>query len=233
VFLFASYEALAIRRALAVQLYRSQALGIGLVAISFMILFAFTLSVVPFLPPGTCGPFGTPINYPFTYFAWLVLFYWIDASVRAARRSDPLLRDTLRWNRVRIVVWALLIGSIAVTSSIVLYLVVGTGLSILAQANLPFGGPGASPLNFLASFVPIIAGAIYLPLAASRSRNPTLRRHLAWFGLGLLFLVATLFSFNLSLVYSSLVASEMIVLVGYCLYRSARSLVPLSHIGPD
>lgn len=77
VFAFASYEALAIRKALAVRLYKSQALGIGLVALALILLTSFQLSVVPFLPPNT-GPFGTPINYPFIYFAWLVLFYWIE-----------------------------------------------------------------------------------------------------------------------------------------------------------
>jgi len=234
VFLLASYEALAIRRALAVRLYRNQALGIGLVALAFVVLSAFQLSVLPFLPPNTGGPFGTPINYPFIYFTWLVLFYWIDASVRAARRSDPLLRDTLRWSQVRIVVWALVIGSIAVTSSIVLYLVVETGLSIFAQASLPFGGPGASPLNFLTFFVPIIFGAVYLPVAALRSKDPTLRRHLAWFGLGFLFFVAILFLFNSPFPeIAQLAQSEMVVSVGYFLYRSARSLVPLNRISLD
>jgi hypothetical protein len=74
VFLFASYEAITIRRALAVPLYRSQALGIGLVAFSFVLLSAAQTSMVSFLPPGSSGPFGTPANYPFIFFTWIVLF---------------------------------------------------------------------------------------------------------------------------------------------------------------
>ncbi len=232
VFAFASYEALAIRKALAVRLYKSQALGIGLVALALILLTSFQLSVVPFLPPNT-GPFGTPINYPFIYFAWLVLFYWIDASIRAARRSDPLLRDTLRWSRVRIAVWTVMVASIILTSSIVLYQVTVTGLSIFAQLHLPFGGPQGA-LNLLSFFPPVIFGAIYVPLSAYRSKDPTLRRHLAWFGLFLLSFVALLISFSLPFKeVASLAASEIIVLAGYFLYQSARSLVPLNRISPD
>jgi hypothetical protein len=234
VFLFASYESLSIRRALAVRLYRNQSLGIGLMALSWVLLFAVQFSIVHFLPPNSPGPFGTPIDFPFDRFTWLVLFYWVDTSIRAARRSDPLLRDTLRWSQVRIVVWVLLLGSIVVNSLVVGYQVVVTGLSIFAQVDLPL--PFLSNLPFLTFVVPAISGAVYLPLTVFRSRDPTLRRHLAWFGIFVLLLLGILFSFNLprlSREIENLVASDSIIVGGYFLYRSARSLAPLHRISSE
>ncbi len=94
--LYAAYWAFVIRRALAVRLYRNQALGIGILAI------AVALTQVN----ATISNYSA--NYPgfltiiFPYFTTLTLFYWIDTSVQAGRRSDPLLRDTLHWKGLRV-----------------------------------------------------------------------------------------------------------------------------------
>jgi hypothetical protein len=225
---FAAYEAFAIRRALAVGLHRNQALGIGFVALGLILSTASQAAEVPFLPPGSPGPFGTPIDLPFIYFALLVLFYWIDASIRAGRRSDPLLRDTLMWSKVRIIVWGVTLGLIAIPSALFLYLVIAAGLSPFAQPNV---SPFLFPLLSIPFYIPIPFGAVYLPLVAKRSKDPTLRRHLSWFGL----LVVDFFGLSLlfslpPILYVFVARPVAFNLGGYLMYRSARSLVPINRL---
>jgi hypothetical protein len=220
----ATYEAATIQRALPVKLYKNQARGIGLVAVGLIVLSLAQLAG---------AAFGTPVGFPFIDFTWIVLFYWIDASIRAARRSDPLLRDTLRWNLVRVAVWVLMVASMAVILASAAYQVVAEGASIFATANLPFGGAQGT-LGFLSYFPPIIFGAIYLPIAVLRSRDPTLRRHLAWFGLFVLCFLTVNLTFGLGAAAVLPVAqSEILALGSFFLYRSARSLVPLNRISFD
>ncbi len=227
----AAYQASVIARALAVRLYRNQALGIGLVAVANFVLVAGQTIIVALQPPNGGGAYGTTANWPLIFFTWIVLFYWIDASVRASRRSDPLLRDTLLWSRVRLAVWAVMLGSMAAILIISAYLVATTGLSLVAQVTSPYVQPGSRGiLTFLAFFPPIIFGAIYLPIAAYRSRDPTLRRHLSWFGMFILLYLGVLLSFSLPFKsFADLGGSEVLLVAGYFLYRSARSLAPLNR----
>src|SRR5438309_9739380 len=97
---YVAYAALAIRRTIAGGAYRKQALGLALVAISYA-----TNSVTSFYnSPQTFdiyGQIGFLIGFLSFPIAFLTIFYWVDTSVFAARLTDPLLRDTLRWSRVR------------------------------------------------------------------------------------------------------------------------------------
>ncbi len=241
-YLFGTYWSLSIRRALAVRLYRSQALGIGLIAASILLLVFSEIIIAAISRPGGSGPFGEPLELPFSYFAILVIFYWIDASLRAGRRSDPLLRDTLRWTQLRIVVWTGIILSIAFTSFFVPYLIVETGLPVDVAPNLP---PIVNFVSETPFYLPIILGSILLPLVALRSRDQTLRRHLEWFFLFLLLILATFLIFLALLipVPSSLEAFLNTVvnfgaaltfnIGGYFLYRSARALAPLNRIAVE
>ena len=242
-FSLAAYEALTVRRALAVSLYRNQALGVGLVAFSFVLSLLSAIITATYFCPSSCqssgGSFGEPISLPFLYFFVLVLLYWVDSSMRAARRSDPLLRNSLHWSRVRIVAWVLTVGFIVLNSAYVLYLVIATGLPFDAVPNLP---PLFSIIELVPLYVPVALGATFLPLGTRRSGDRTLRRHLVWFGLFVLLLLATLISFiGLSISvpsdlealrhaivnYSAFVALNV---AGYFLYRSGRFLVPLHRI---
>src|SRR5579862_5646250 len=83
IFAHSAFWALNIRRALAVPLYRNQALGLEFVILEAGFLSTFILF------------FGD--NQLFIPIVWVVdfgVFYWINASMLAARRTDPLLRDT-------------------------------------------------------------------------------------------------------------------------------------------
>ncbi len=99
-----------------------------------------------------------------------------------------------------------------------------------------------SPTGFLAIFVyarvsvPLITGATILSVVGLRSKkDPVLRKHLLWFGLFAAFLLT--FPVVLSNLFAdplqTLLTQDLgVVFGGYCLYKSARSLVPLNRLSP-
>ena len=217
---YASYWGLSIRRALALPLYRNQALGMGLVSATFGLLI---LTVFAPLSNGQS-------------FAWILIplvsavtFYWADASVLASRRTDPLLRDTLHWKRVRIGLWIGLSVLIMVYYAAVIY---------------DFATGVFSPFLYVDPFILIIAfvsAIVTLPIVSRRSKDTSLRRHLKWFALfGVCILVGFLvgdvvislvfFGGNAPLIIAFAPQSAGITIGAYCLYRSAKSLVPLNRI---
>src|SRR5215470_5029885 len=106
-YVYVTYSALAIRNTLALGVYRGQALGIGSLALAFA-----AIDILNFFPVG--GVLGF-IQGIFFYSVSLLLLYWVDSSISAARRSDPLGRDTLGWSKVRIVVWSVSLVTIFFT----------------------------------------------------------------------------------------------------------------------
>jgi hypothetical protein len=201
IFLFPAYWAFDIRRALAVRVYRNQALGIGLVSLAFLFLGIF-------------------ISTSFSYnLSLIVIFYWLDASILAARRSDPLLRDTLRWSKLRSVVWAMNLIAIGVGA----FFVVSKGDISYMPSDAIWGNVVVLP-DFA---IPILA-LVFLPLVARRSGDSTLRRHIEWFG------VFAVLQFVAILGGATIIggASYFVGFAfgGYCLFRSARSLAPINRL---
>jgi hypothetical protein len=200
IFVFPAYWAFSIRRALAIRLYRNQALGIALVAISFLV-------------------FGEVISTLTTYnLALVVIFYWLDASVLAARRSDPLLRDTLHWTKLRIVIWAIVLISLVVSTAFVLI-----NRDITYIPSDPLWSEVATSPDFA---IPVIA-LIILPLVARRSKDPALRKHLIWFGT---FAVGQFVSILGAYVIGGASYFVGFAFGGYFLFRSVSSLVPLNRV---
>lgn len=206
--LYAAFWGFSIWRRLSVGLYRNQAFGISIVAVSFALL-----DLDQFTPvfPGT---YAIPSEFfIIVYLVDVVLFYWIDASILAAKRTDPLLRDTLHWRQLRLVIWAILLVSVVV--------------SILAQAHF---------LAFTSLLLVAISGAVSLPVAASRSGDESMRRQLKWFGLFALLLLtigiiaAASGASGVENVYSTVAMLSIIYAADYCLYKSAKSLVPLNKL---
>ena len=206
ILLYAAYWALNIRHALAVNVYRKQALGIGLVAISCAILgFGQVLPIVNISFLEGFGP---------GFLVLLVLFYWIDASMISARRSDPLLRDSLHWSKLRIVLWILIVALMLI------------GVILLIPKGTPSGlllGPLFLVALGLLILVPL-SGALSLSVALRRSKDIAFRRHLKWFAV---FAVLFFFVFPLG---ANIASYALIFAAGYSLYRSARSLAPLNKI---
>ncbi len=211
---YASFWAFNIRRALSINLYRNQALGTGLLTI----LLPITFVVVAANLTG-----NNPANTPVPLLAIFSVFYFIDSTVRAARRSDPALRDTLHWSILRLYLW-----------TIVLLLIALSALS-------PFILPVNSPQGIVASGAPYLVGLglgiAVLPLSGRRSGDRNLRSHMKWFGLFAGFiLIHRVLEFtsgegsNPFVIGLHQVAFVAFLTAGFCLYRSAKSLAPLNKL---
>jgi hypothetical protein len=104
---YTSYKALQIRRSLAVRLYRRQALWLAaitgfytlLTADTFLFVFVFT----------TTSPVVDEAVSLSQQAGIISIFAWADTSTRIARRSDPLLRDSLGWTKIRLVAWTIMV----------------------------------------------------------------------------------------------------------------------------
>ncbi len=214
---YACYWGLSIRRALAIRLYRNQAMGIGLISATFGLVTTFTYASN-----------GTTFELAPLFVA--VMFYWIDASVLASRRTDPLLRDTIHWKRIRIGLWAVLDVLIAGYFAALIYSLATGTLSPFLYID---------PLIIL---IPFVSAIVTLPIVSRRSKDTSLRRHLKWFALfGACALVGILVTFLLGYISGTTIATPPSLYTntpimagatigGYCLYRSAKSLVPLNRI---
>jgi hypothetical protein len=200
-FVYPAYWAFDIRKALRVRLYRSQALGIGLVCISYV--------------AGAWDSTGTAYGLFI-----LVVFYWIDASFRAARRSDPLLRDSLYWTKLRIPFW-ILNGGIIIGGTIAILL----GYSIFVPTSSSLGGALVSVPFFIVAASGVALGTV----VAGRSGDWNLRKHLAWFAL---FIFTQFASIGVAQVnsLSGFVYFLGFEFAGFFLYKSARSLVQFNRI---
>lgn len=210
---YVAFAAIAISRTLSDRIYRSQALGMGGVTI----IFAILIVGVTFVPTAPSRPIA--IAGFLTYYAtFLGFYYWMDASIRAARLTDPLFRDTFHWSRLRIVFWVYDIGAL------VFFLIVGT-LGIFSFA----GAPPVVQLFVLGPlFIMIFSGVVVLPVGAHRSKDRELKRHLYWFAIYAAVVLGFVF------VYGDftpgLINLETVIVAaagGYLLYRSVTSLVPL------
>jgi hypothetical protein len=211
-FVYSAFWAFTIRKILVAGLYRRQAFWLGAMGIYFVALSAF-LSVALTLKLSSF--YANILGALIISAGFTLIFLWIDLTVRIARRSDPLFRDTLRWSKLRYLFWFVTIGG-AVGA---FFTSVSSGF---AEAT-PFGGA-------------LLFGAIALYLSAKRSGDRTFRRHLSWTALCifLLWLGSQLqepLSHFVTDPYLTQSLTWPLVLGGaYSLYKSARSLVPMGHL---
>ena len=223
---YSIYWALNLRRHLSAQVYRNQALGAGLIAFGWA-----SYNVLNFIASGVSGQ-GSGGDVGFVsalafFFSLLLTFYWIDSSALAARKSDPLYRNSFHWREVRLAMWPIVAGA-----TIALVLIA------LADPSLLFPSSGNATLLFSALILTAIfgvfgAGLLVLPVVGRRSRDQVLRRNLEWFGL----FAASFALFFVLIVLSSgttnFILSSMTYVVGsYCVYRGTRSLAPINRL-PD
>jgi len=217
---YAAYWSLGIGRALRVRAYSRQALIVGTFSLYGTFLFVLFYLVYFFSPDLLNSPLGT-----FQEALYLVLppfmLAWIDSSIRVGRKTDPLLRDPLRWSKVRYVVWPVLLVSL---------------IGFYHQGGLN----GAGIFSF------VILGFSIGPvlLAASWSGDRYYRRSLEWFGFAVAMLVVQNLGFNTmvpnlgtGIVYTvsgfawSFIANLVVVpVMFYGIYKCARSLVPLNRL---
>ena len=182
-------------------MYRNQALGIGLIS--------------AFLTFGTLDGTGTIYSV-----AILLVFYWIDVSMAAVRRSDPLLRDPISWKKLRFVLWPVVVLGLA-ASDASNFLVVG-------------GVPGelAGAIEVVAFLVIPSCGVLLFGVAARRTSDRGLKRQIEWLGL---FAIVQFVTIVVSSINSVSGATYFLgfAIGGFFLYKSARALAPLNRLTFD
>ena len=171
---YSVFKTLNIRRALAVPLYRSQTLGVALVSLSFIgYMFTFDLYNGLGLSSNLFTTFEVLIGFAIPPF---VTFYWIDASMRAARRFDPLLREVFHWRIVRIILWAWIAPMFLIFVGLIGYPTLLE--AVQGQLNSPSGGPPPGVIFLLLLspiFIVAVVGLVFLPRAAKKIRRQKVR----------------------------------------------------------
>ena len=246
VFIYGAYWAFAIRRVLVGRIYRRQALWLGVLFIAALVASDGVLL------PLSGNSFVTAVVSFLAYGPWpiLVVFAFLDSTMPVLRRSDPLLRNVLHWKILRIgILFVLAFSTIfAVYASIYLS-------TCLPTANTPAcissamsnSGWLAGVLGFWGGYywvdasVALALGVTALLIGARRSSDAVLRRSLKWLGVGLLcvpcLVLVSVVEGMMGVPYPDMIYSYGIVpwnivaiLLGYALYRSARSLALLNRL---
>ncbi len=234
---YAIYTALGIRRTFSVPLYRSQALGVALIALIILINLLSNI-IFSYIPPNVPSDFlfsNVGIIGELAFLLWFPIFYyWLDKSELAARKSDPLLRDILHWQLVRLFLGPLIYASVVIAASTEIIETIFFGVSPVSMAS-----ESAVPSNLfiiLFLFIPgiilfiglRILAIIALPIAAWQTKDPLLRKQIYWLGLFfILNFIGGALQGTISNPFEALFVLDAIVFAnGYCLYKSARSLVP-------
>jgi len=210
---YVAYSAVSIGHTLSDRLYRRQAEGMAAITI---IIAALTVGIL-LVPTSTSGLIFIAA-FSLFYATFIGFYYWIDASIRAARLTDPLVRDTLHWSKLRVGFWAYDIGAYIV------FFIVGL------LSNVTYTTSGSGPILIfilMPLFIMIFAGVIVLPIAAHRSKDKVLKRHLDWFGVYVIVIMSFVFIWSGFVNATNLETTLVTVAGGYLLYRSAKSLVPL------
>jgi hypothetical protein len=192
ILLYNAYAAWKPRRIIFSPTYQRQAKGVALVCLATGLVFA-TGAMNGSLVLGSVG--FTEFQGIGAFLWLLIVFYWVDDSIIAGRRADPLARDTGNWSKIRLPYWIAIIGAVTAASALGLYFyAVGNTAAII--------GPPPPTVNpFFFALVAIInnapqvlafgSGLVLLPIVAKRAKDVVLRRHLIWFGIFALVFIST------------------------------------------
>jgi hypothetical protein len=220
--LYAIYWSLDIRQGLSSRIYRNQALGMGLIALIIalfdFLVFMDGLDISPILNVTLgVGDIGTGLGA----LVVVAISYWVDISIRATQRSDPLLRDPLQWKYVRWFLWVMVLVFEVVAETLTIFFPNST----IANSILKTGGGGATIA------LAILCGIVYIPLSLRLSPDKSIRPHFTWFILFLVSIIVGFFFINsvayidCTSCYSTGFGTGLAILFGsYCIYRSAKAL---------
>ena len=220
--LYGTYWSFNIRRALVVRIYRNHALWLGIVGILVAMASFLTYTNNPVINT------SFSIFYGFLFGA---LFAFIDSTVRIGRRSDPLFRSVLHWEKLRVPLW-IDIGALEIL------FILGAVPSLAPYTNT-FAG---NILWTALATIPLIVGGSAVLICGRRSGDLVLKQSLKWVGAALLFAVVLLVfqtivsgipgvdQFDLYYSYLALPGGLISILISYSTYRSARSLAPVNRL---
>jgi hypothetical protein len=182
-FLYASYWALTTRKVLVSRIYRRQALWVAVNGLYFTLFFVFAGSAIVSGGPEASGTALSIVAALFAIAAFVVIFGWMDASIRVARRSDPLHRNTLHWTGLRYFI-------VVATIFALFFNLIGPIFFAAQQQNSPSAPVGGfSVLGTIGAA--LLLGGIALIVSARRSGDTILQRHLRWFGAFIILLFLT------------------------------------------
>jgi hypothetical protein len=223
---FGAYRAFKIRRALAQPIYRSRALWLSLM----VVLYVITL-IADLIPYPSTTDFFTAVlitlgfNLPYLLFA-LVMFVSVDRTILVAIDMDLLQRNTLQWPRLRLLPYAMVLGSVA------LILIANPFLFLV---NTPAWANIADIAFYPVYLIPLVIATFTLFLSARRSLEETMARFATRFGLAVAFFQVDFILFNY--VYYFYYNAELqfldnliIIAATYLLYRAIVSLTPLGRV---
>ncbi len=218
-FSYAGYLGLRARAVLLDRLYKARASWISSVAVLFVLLISANLVIGTF---ASGNWYLSLLLFLVEYSAAIVTFAWVDATIRVAKRSDPLQRDTLHWRTLRKIIWVVVVLSIA-----------GGLASVVAFETNFFSSPGGPEGALLYGPFGNVFAIIALVIARRRSKDVTLRRHMKWFSL---FIIVTLLSTQSALSRLPdfrLISAGFLVAAGFFLFMAAKSLVPVNVESPQ
>jgi len=223
---YVAYTAIAISRTLSNRVYRYQALGLAVFTLLIVEIALTSVigTVVPNIVNVSIPDIVNAIQLIGIWFAILIgFFYYVDVSIRAARLTDPLFRDTLHWTKIRVAFWVYDIGA-----AIVFPLAAAFGSYNYGNGGIPATLQAEVPLLLI-----IFSGVVVLPIAIRRSKDRALKRQLTWFAVSLaLFIIV---NEGVGSIPNSLPVEGIFIglAIAYPLYRSATSLVPLYNFEPS
>ena len=217
-----AYWAFGIVRALVTRACRRQARWLGALAVYFAGFWLLIALIDPRYPYGS-GPLCSVLDF-YNDFGYLAIFAWMDATVRLTRLSDPLLRQPLASEKLRLILWPLVL--------------LGLGYFVAEGRSLFF-----SDLFSTLPYPAIVIGALALLVGTRRTKDLILRRHLRWLGFAtfLLVLVEIFGHFSSTLgflpasssAYLAVIDGILILFGGFPLFKSSKSLAPLNRILVD
>ena len=222
VWLYAAYWAFSVRKALAGRIYRRHALLLGVLGV--------VVAPTAFLTYSTNQVINDLISV-YISALFIFVFAFIDSTVPLARLSDPLLRNVLGWGRLRVVLWVDA-AAMAIANAVPSFL----------PSNSEIGNLLSGPLWLVFALALFCPSGAALAIGARHSRDPFFKRSLKWIALILVMLVAifaddTIISslpgvsqYEFYYSYYALPAGVLAAVAGYFLYRSARSLAPISSL---
>jgi len=226
--LYGAYWAFSIRKALAGKKYRRHAFLLGVLSV--------LVGMVGFITYST-NQLVSDLFAVYYSVLFIFTFAFIDSAVPLARRSDPLLRSVLGWDKLRVALWV-------DTAALVAVLVIPVSLT----GNQPLVPNASQLVNAFSNILwPIFAITLFaasgaaLVIGARRSRDPFFQGSLKWLGLCLIawmavFAVDSLLfiafpsvsTFDFYYSYYALPYGILTIIAAYFLYRCARSLAPIS-----
>jgi len=215
IFLFGAYRSLTIGRVLVRGTYRNRALWSGGTMIALVLLV-----VASNLPPS--NPLS-PISF---LVIMVILFAFVDSSIKVAQEMDFFHRSPLGWQRLRKPAYAILIG----------ISLVGVFAFIFTPSNGIISGIGVI-LWFTVGAGSISYGAAALLVGARRTPDRSMRRFVRMLGLAIICMVLFFTTwipfapFSVTVQDLGNLISELFVpAAAYYLYLAVMSLSPVGRI---